>query len=64
MKNTYSIIVAFTLLLLGTACGKCTQCLKSNEPNLTYCESDFTTKDDYQNQIAALKALGYTCSEK
>lgn len=64
MKNKF-VAVAFGFFLVSTfSCGECTQCVKTGEQNLTYCEADFLNKQQYQSQIQALDSLGYTCSVK
>lgn len=64
MKVVISTLGLFFSALVIYSCGKCTQCVKTNKPSLTYCEGDFPNVQQYHDQIAALDSLGYTCSEK
>ncbi len=64
MKLIFSTIALFVSALMIYSCGKCTQCVKIDNPNLTYCEADFPNVQQYHNQIAALDSIGYTCTEK
>ncbi|MBL0911861.1 MAG: hypothetical protein IBJ09_05760 [Bacteroidia bacterium] len=65
MRKRILIIPAFLCLLLSSACsGECVRCQKQGETTLNYCETDFPDKNAYNEQVAALKALGYTCGQK
>ena len=65
MQKRLLMIPVLLLILLGTACsGECVRCQKQGETTLNYCETDFPDKNAYNDQVPALKALGYTCAQK
>ncbi|MEM7036663.1 MAG: hypothetical protein AAF570_06755 [Bacteroidota bacterium] len=54
-----------TLALAGcTRCVNCSDCPAGAEPESgEYCENDFNSKEDFDQQIAIIEGFGCTCMD-
>lgn len=54
----------FALLVAGigfTSCSKCKTCESSSFPDLTICQDQYDTKEQYDAAVAVSEAAGYKC---
>jgi hypothetical protein len=59
------LFIGITLLLLGfSSCKRaCTDCTKTGEPDVRYCQKEYDSPAGYNSAIERRESWGYTCRE-
>lgn len=55
-------IASFALLVAGSLTSCCKTCTKPSNPSVQVCRDQYSSDQDYNNQIAWLQLAGYTCN--